>query len=181
MSSQASKKPLLFHVIKSFEVFFLEHPAASGILLLISLSLALLFANTPLQHYYEEIRHLPTHFSIGSFHLNKSLEIWVSEGLMSIFFLLAGLEIKREIVSGELSSLKTAFIPIVCAVSGMFFPAIIYIYFNHDLPSSNAGWAIPMATDIAFALGILSLLKDYIPRSLVVIFAATVIIDDLVQ
>lgn len=157
---------------------FIELEESSGIILLLCSVLALVLANSPWQesfvHFWEE------HFSLafGTFRLEKSLEHWINDGLMAIFFLLVGLEIKQEVMEGELSNLKKALLPIMAAVGGMIVPALIFAFFNRGSVTAS-GWAIPMATDIAFSLAILSLLGNRVPTALKVFLAALAIVDDL--
>lgn len=125
--------------------------------------LALLCANLPQLHFINGIWQTPIGLSIGNFSLQMSLAHWINDGLMAIFFFVVGLEIKREMMVGELSSFKKASLPIFAAVGGMIVPAIIYAIFNYSSPNSASGWGIPMATDIAFALGVLSLLGKRVP------------------
>ncbi len=158
---------------------FIHKESSSGILLIITTLLALILSNTMLAPYYEAFLHIPVSIQVGSLQLDKSLYHWVNDGLMAIFFLLIGLEVKREILEGHLSSLSQVSLPAIAAIGGMAVPAAIYIYFNGgDIDAIN-GWAIPTATDIAFALGILSLLGKRVPLSLKVFLMALAIIDDL--
>ena len=158
---------------------FIHKESSSGILLIIATFLALIFSNTLLAPYYEAFLHIPVSIQLGSLHLDKSLYHWVNDGLMAIFFLLIGLEVKREVLEGHLSSLSQVTLPIVAAIGGMAVPAAIYVYFNAGDATAINGWAIPTATDIAFALGILSLLGKRVPLSLKVFLMALAIIDDL--
>lgn len=157
---------------------FLRSGQIGGILLLFSVVISLSIANSPLYESFASILHHQLGFAIGSVNLQYSTEIWINDGLMAIFFLLVGLEIKREIVEGELSSIKQAAMPVFAALGGMLFPAAIYAIFNHGTPTAG-GWGIPMATDIAFALAIISMLGDKIPVSLKIFLAALAIVDDL--
>jgi NhaA family Na+:H+ antiporter len=152
---------------------------APGILLCIATILALIFANTPLIHTYELFKSIPVIVQMGSFAINKPLLLWINDGLMAIFFLLIGLEIKRELVEGHLSQLDKAILPAIAALGGLAVPAIIYAYINWGNTSTIDGWAIPAATDIAFALGVLMILGSRIPTSLKVCLVAIAIIDDL--
>ena len=158
---------------------FIQKESSSGILLIFATILALILSNTFLSPFYESFLHIPIEIRIGSLQLDKSLYHWVNDGLMAIFFLLIGLEVKREILEGHLSSLSQIALPGVAAVGGMVVPALIYLYFNQDNPVALSGWAIPTATDIAFALGILSLLGNRVPVSLKIFLMALAIIDDL--
>ncbi len=158
---------------------FLEKESASGILLIIVTLLALILSNTVLAPWYQAFLHIPVVIKIGALNLDKSLYHWVNDGLMVIFFLLIGLEVKREILEGHLSTIKKAALPGIAAVGGMAVPAAVYIYFNSGDSLAMNGWAIPTATDIAFALGILSLLGKRAPISLKIFLMALAIIDDL--
>ena len=158
---------------------FIHKESSSGTLLIVATILALVFSNTFLSVYYEAFLHIPVSIQVGSLHLDKSLHHWVNDGLMVIFFLLIGLEVKREVLEGHLSTVNQVTLPIVAAIGGMAVPAAIYIYFNAGDPTAIDGWAIPTATDIAFALGILSLLGKRVPLSLKVFLMALAIIDDL--
>ncbi len=159
---------------------FIKKESSAGIVLMAATLLALIFSNIPLtSSLYAHFLHMPLEIRIGSLHLAKSLSHWVNEGLMAIFFLLVGLEVKREVLEENLSSLKEAILPVVAAIGGMVVPAAIYLLINANNPEALKGWAIPTATDIAFALGILSLLGKRIPSSLKVFLMALAIIDDL--
>jgi Na+:H+ antiporter, NhaA family len=138
---------------------FIREESLGGLLLLVSTVIALIWANSGFHDSYHHLWHeLKLGFSFGDFEMKFSLQHWINDGLMALFFFMVGLEIKREILAGELSSLKKASLPIAAAIGGMLFPALIYVIFNHGNPEHIAGWGTPMATDIAFALGILSLL-----------------------
>ncbi|MBD0822718.1 Na+/H+ antiporter NhaA [Aestuariibaculum marinum] len=157
---------------------FISNSTTSGILLFASAILALILANSPLKEAYH---HFWEHtFTIGfsDFKVSKSLHHWINDGLMSIFFFVVGLELKREIMAGELSKPKDAMLPIFSAIGGMVVPAFLYLLWNSTGEASN-GWGIPMATDIAFALGILYLLGDRVPISLKIFLTALAIVDDL--
>ena len=155
---------------------FLHSSQSSGIILILCVLLSLLIANSSLGVSFQTL--LDTKIGTDIFQLNYPLSIWINDGLMAIFFLLVGLEIKREIVEGELSTIKSASLPIVAAIGGMVVPALIYYAFNYGTEYAN-GWAIPMATDIAFSLAIISMLGKRAPLSLKIFLAALAIVDDL--
>jgi len=158
-----------------FKKFF-ESSQASGIILILCVLVSLLIANSS---FAESFQHfLDREAGTEIFHLKYSVSIWINDGLMAIFFLLVGLEIKREMVEGELSSFKNASLPIFAAIGGMLVPAIIYSFFNFGTSYGN-GWGIPMATDIAFSLAIISMLGKRIPNSIKIFLAALAIVDDL--
>ncbi len=167
-----------YKVTKLFTEFF-ESERASGSLLLFSALMAILIANSPLGTKFLDFWHLQIGSDWGSIHLRLSLDHWVNDGLMAIFFLLIGLEIERELYLGELSDLKNAILPIFAAVGGAITPALIHYALNLGTPT-QAGFGIPMATDIAFALGILALLGSKAPLSLKVFLTALAILDDLI-
>ena len=160
---------------KYFQKFFHSNKT-SGILLILCVFLSLIIANTSSAEDFQNF--LDTKIGTEIFHLNYSLSVWINDGLMAIFFLLVGLEIKRELVEGELSDIKKASLPIFAAIGGMLIPALIFIAFNHSTDYKN-GWAIPMATDIAFSLAIISLLGKSVPNSLKIFLSALAIVDDL--
>ena len=160
---------------KYFQDFF-HNSKSSGIVLIVFVLVSLLIANSPLSSSFQNL--LDTKIGMETFHLDYSVSVWVNDGLMAIFFLLVGLEIKRELLEGELSDIKKASLPIFGAIGGMLIPALIYVAFNHDTNFKN-GWAIPMATDIAFSLAIISLLGKSVPASLKIFLSALAIVDDL--
>ena len=139
---------------------------------------ALVWANSSGADFYARLLHLPITVGFGLLRLSEDLHYWINDGLMAVFFLFVGLEIKQEMLVGELSSLKLAALPVFAAVGGVLFPACIYVALNHGLPSAG-GWGIPMATDIAFALGILSLSGSRVPVGLKVFLTALAIVDDI--
>ena len=165
---------------------FLKMQAAGGILLVIAALVAILIANSPLFVHYDHILNgikfrigfndLVTNFDLE---VNKSVLLWINDGFMAVFFFLVGLEIKREIKSGELSTRARALLPMIAAVGGMIVPAAIYYFINIDTPENLNGWAIPAATDIAFALGVLALLGSRAPVRLKILLTAIAVIDDL--
>jgi NhaA family Na+:H+ antiporter len=158
---------------------FLKLESASGILLMISTLLALVFANTPLQSIYALFLEIPVEVRIGKLEIAKPLLLWVNDGLMAVFFFHVGLELKREFIEGELSSPNKIIMPGIAALGGMAVPAIIYSLFNWNDSIAMQGWAIPTATDIAFALGILTLLGKRVPTALKVFLVSLAIIDDI--
>ena len=162
----------------NFKKFF-EYDSASGILLMVSALLALIVNNIGLEHLYHSVLHAHMAIKIGDFGLEKSLGHWINDGLMTIFFLTVGLEIKRELVIGALREFKKALLPLIAALGGVILPALIYTAFNYGNPETGHGWGIPMATDIAFAVGVLSLLGKHVPRELKVMLLSLAIIDDL--
>jgi NhaA family Na+:H+ antiporter len=157
---------------------FIHRQASSGIVLLFSAVIALIWANSGWAHVYNDFWHTEMSFHVGGAAISKNLLHWVNDGLMAVFFLLVGLEIKREFLVGELSNIKQALLPIFCAIGGMVVPALVYTIFNFDSPGAK-GWGIPMATDIAFALGILALLGSRVPLALKAFLVAIAIVDDI--
>lgn len=158
---------------------FLRLESSAGILLMLAALLALIASNSMLQHAYLSLFSTPVEVKIGALEIAKPLILWVNDGLMAIFFFLIGLEIKREILQGELSSLDKATLPVMAAIGGMAGPALVFVAINASSPATLNGWAIPAATDIAFALGVLLLLGSRVPASLKVFLLAIAIIDDL--
>jgi NhaA family Na+:H+ antiporter len=158
---------------------FFHHEAAGGLVLVVAALVALLASNSPLAWLYDGFLHTPVGMRVGDLALDKSLLHWINDGLMAIFFFLVGLEIKRELLQGELSTFGQAMLPAVAAAGGMVAPAIIYVAINTGDPVALRGWAIPTATDIAFAVGVLALLGPRIPSSLKIFLLALAIIDDL--
>ena len=158
---------------------FMSTEAASGVILGLAAIAALVIANSPLQEAYEHLLHLSVRFGVGTFEIDKGISHWINDGLMAVFFLLVGLEIKRELKLGELSDLKSAALPIVAATGGAIIPAIIYTAFCQG-SAMQRGWAIPMATDIAFALGVVALLGSRVPPWGKVFLMALAVVDDLI-
>ena len=158
---------------------FFKLESASGILLIIATALALLIANSPLSFLYEALLDTPVAIIIGELSINKPLLLWINDGLMAVFFFTVGLEIKREVLHGELSTPAKVVLPIIGAVGGMAAPALVYSYINWGDDAAMRGWAIPSATDIAFALGVLSLLGSRVPPALKVFLLTLAIADDL--
>ena len=158
---------------------FFASSNAGGIMLFLCVILSMIIANSPLAAALQNLLDLPLGIETESIHLKYSVLLWINDGLMAVFFLLVGLEIKREIVEGELSSPKKASLPILCAIGGAVVPALIYLSFNAGQETAS-GWGIPMATDIAFALAVINLLGNRIPSSLKIFLAALAIVDDLI-
>jgi len=158
---------------------FYERESSTGILLMLVTVAALLLKNSALAGAYNAFLHTPVEVRFGALQIAKPLLLWINDGLMAVFFLLVGLEVKRELLRGSLSSWSQAALPVIAAAGGMTVPALIYVGFNYREPLSLHGWAIPTATDIAFALGILSLLGSRVPASLKIFLLALAIIDDL--
>jgi NhaA family Na+:H+ antiporter len=163
----------------SFIAEFLRLESAGGILLILAAMLAMVFANTSLQSVYDLFLSTPVAIQIGTLEIAKPLLLWINDGLMAVFFFLVGLELKRELIEGELSDRRNIILPGIGAIGGMAVPAAIYAYFNYHDPVSMKGWAIPAATDIAFALGILSLLGSRVPTSLKIFLTSLAIFDDI--
>ncbi len=157
---------------------FIHQNTSAGLVMILFLVLALAWANSPWYKIYEDFLHYPITFGFGSSLVSYGLSHWVNDGLMTIFFFLVGLEIKREFLAGELSNREEAVLPIVAALGGMAVPALVYLAFNWGTPYAK-GWAIPTATDIAFAMGALSLLGSRVPLSLKVFLTALAIADDI--
>lgn len=157
---------------------FINKQTSVGILIIISAILAMIVANSPYADIYHNFWKQELYLGYNNAVLNKTVLHWINDGLMSIFFFMVGLELKKEIMNGELSSFRKALLPIFAAIGGMIFPALIFLYFNFGLDSIK-GWGIPMATDIAFALGVLYLLGNKVPLSLKIFLTAIAVIDDL--
>ena len=169
---------MIQNVTKPFKWFF-KLEAASGLVLLFSAIIALIISNSELSNLYFNTLEKNIFIGIYNFGLKLSLIHWINDVLMAIFFFFVTLEIKREFIQGELSNIKQAILPIIAAVGGMLVPALIYVFINFDNSETLNGWAIPSATDIAFSLGVLSLLGSRVPLSLKVFLTALAIIDDL--
>jgi len=158
---------------------FYERESSVGILLMLVTVAALILKNSALSGVYNIFLQTPVEVRFGALQIAKPLLLWINDGLMAVFFLLVGLEVKRELLRGSLSSWSQAALPVIAAIGGMAVPALIYVGFNYKEPSGLHGWAIPTATDIAFALGILSLLGNRVPPSLKIFLLALAIMDDL--
>lgn len=169
-------------IIKTEESFigsFLKLESAGGIILMLAAVLAIIFANTPLREYYALLLDTPVAIRIGALEIAKPLLLWINDGLMAVFFFMVGLELKRELIEGELSDKKNIILPGIGAIGGMAVPALIYAYFNYNDAVAMKGWAIPAATDIAFALGVLSLLGSRVPVSIKIFLTSLAIFDDI--
>jgi NhaA family Na+:H+ antiporter len=164
-------------ILNPFQQFF-NLEASGGIVLMAFLLLALIIANTGAANFYHKIWETTLTIRLGGFELSKSLHHWINDGLMTVFFFLVGLEIKREVLIGELSSLKQASLPVFAAIGGMVVPSLVFVALNRT-PGAESGWAVPMATDIALSLGVLSLLGKRVPLSLKVFLTAFAIVDDI--
>lgn len=157
----------------------IQHDAAGGVILVIAAFIALIFANTPLSGFYTGMLDLPVAVKLGSFEIAKPLLLWINDGLMAIFFFMVGLEVKREVLQGHLNSVEQITLPAIAAIAGIAAPALIYAWFNQDDPVAIAGWAIPSATDIAFALGVFSLFGRTLPITLKLFLLSVAIFDDI--
>ena len=164
-------------VLTPFEEF-VHRETTSGILLMISALVALILANSTLAHFYHDVAHAQIAFSVGPWSLSKTLHHWVNDGLMALFFFVVGLELKRELLVGELAELRQSALPIAAAIGGMIVPALVYFAINPDGEAAR-GWGIPMATDIAFAIGALALMAGRVPKGLITFLVALAIVDDL--
>ena len=158
---------------------FLKQESAGGIVLIVAAALALIIANSPVSAGYFGTLQTKLNLSFGSFAIDKALILWINDGLMAVFFFLIGLEVKREVIDGQLSSWNQASLPLAAAIGGMAIPALIFVGFNWNSPESINGWAIPAATDIAFALGILSLLGPRVPVAMKALLLAVAVVDDI--
>ena len=158
---------------------FLKTESSSGLLLIIFSILAIVLANSELSSFYYSLKNSYISISLDEFTVKESVHHFVNDGLMAIFFLVIGLELKREIISGQLSSVKKVLLPGVAAIGGMAVPALVYLLINHNNPQATSGWAIPTATDIAFSLAVLAVLGNKVPVSLKVFLLSLAIIDDL--
>jgi NhaA family Na+:H+ antiporter len=167
----------LAYLLRPFEDFF-KRQASGGILLIAATAVALLLANSPLSDAYFHFWEIELTVGFDRFGLTKTLHLWINDGLMAVFFFVVGLEIKREFLAGELAGIRKAALPFAAAIGGMLVPALIFFLLNPRPPQVH-GWGIPMATDIAFALGVIALLGDRVPRALAIFLTALAIVDDL--
>jgi NhaA family Na+:H+ antiporter len=176
--TRAREQPPVERIVRPFQDFA-HKQSSGGILLIIATVVALVWANSPWAESYAALWHTKLTVGVGDFSISKDLTHWINDGLMAVFFLVVGLEIKREILVGELSSIRNATLPVATAVGGAVVPATIYFTINAGTEGS-AGWGIPMATDIAFTLGVLALLGQRAPVGLKVFLTALAIVDDIV-
>ena len=159
---------------------FFRNEASGGIILMLAAAIAMLLANLgPTRGLYHAFLETPVELRVGVLEINKNMLLWINDALMAVFFLLVGLEVKRELVQGSLASRQRAAFPVIAAIGGMVVPALIFLAFNYQDPIARDGWAIPAATDIAFALGVLALLGKRVPMELKIFLMALAIIDDL--
>ncbi|MDC0482318.1 Na+/H+ antiporter NhaA [Gammaproteobacteria bacterium] len=165
--------------LRTFIRDFLKTESSSGVLLIIFSILAIILSNTELSNFYYSLKNSYLTINFGDFELKETVHHWVNDGLMSIFFLVIGLELKREMVDGQLSTFSQVLLPGIAAIGGMAAPAIIYILINQNEPLATSGWAIPTATDIAFSLAVLAVLGNKVPVSLKIFLLSLAIIDDL--
>ena len=159
---------------------FFRLEAAGGIVLIAAAALALLVANSPLAGVYARLLDLPLQVRVGEFEIHKPLLLWINDGLMAVFFLLVALEIKRETLSGQLAGREQLLLPLVCASAGVALPALLFTAFNHGDAAAMRGWAVPTATDIAFALGVLALLGSRVPAGMKLLLSTIAVVDDLI-
>jgi Na+:H+ antiporter, NhaA family len=176
--SRAREQPPVERIVRPFQDFA-QKQSSGGILLIIATAVALIWANSPWEQSYVALWHTKLTVGVGDFSISKDLTHWINDGLMAVFFFVVGLEIKREVLVGELSSARSAALPVAAALGGATVPALIYLAINAGTEGS-AGWGIPMATDIAFALGVLALLGERAPVALKVFVTALAIVDDIV-
>jgi len=176
--SVARERPPVERIVRPFQDFA-DKQSSGGILLIAATVIALAWANSPWAESYVALWHTKLTVGVGDFSITKDLTHWINDGLMAVFFLVVGLEIKREVLVGELSSARHAVLPVAAALGGAVVPALIY-FANNAGTAGSAGWGIPMATDIAFALGLLALLGRRAPTTLKVFLTALAIVDDIV-
>ena len=171
--------PRLPRALRALAEFF-RLEAAGGITLIVAAALALAVANSPWHESYEAFRQFPLKIGVGGFAIAKPLLLWINDGLMAVFFLLVALEIKRESLSGQLAGREQLILPLACAIAGVVVPALIFTAFNHGDTPSMRGWAVPTATDIAFALGVLALLGSRVPVGMKLLLSTIAVVDDLI-
>ena len=179
MTASTPSKPLVTRATRALAHFF-HLEAAGGIVLIAAAALALVFANSGLAGLYDALRDLPVQVRIGALDIAKPLLLWINDGLMAIFFLLVALEIKREAISGQLAGREQLVLPLVCAAAGVAVPALIFVALNGRDAIAMRGWAVPTATDIAFALGVLALLGSRVPTGMKLLLSTIAVVDDLI-
>jgi NhaA family Na+:H+ antiporter len=179
MTASNVPAPVLARAMRAFAEFF-RYEAAGGIVLIVAAVCALVFVNSPFGETYHALLDLPVEVSAGNVGIAKPLLLWVNDGLMAVFFLLVALEIKREMVGGQLAGKAQIVLPMVCALAGVAVPALIFTALNHDDAPAMRGWAVPTATDIAFALGVLALLGSRVPVGMKLLLSTIAVVDDLV-
>ncbi|WP_312663320.1 Na+/H+ antiporter NhaA, partial [Pantoea sp. CTOTU49201] len=166
--------------IRSLLKSFIASDASNGIVLILAAVAAMILANSAeTAQGYQSFLAEPVQIRFGALDISKNLLLWINDAMMALFFLVIGLEVKRELITGELASRDRAIFPVIAAIGGMVVPGLIFLFFNHGDPIARNGWAIPTATDIAFALGVLALLGSRVPTALKVFLMALAIIDDL--
>jgi NhaA family Na+:H+ antiporter len=170
---------LMIYKAENYFQSFIKLESAGGILLFVAAFAAILAANSPFAELYDWFLTLPVSVSVSTFEIAKPLQLWINDGLMALFFFLVGLELKREVLEGELKDPRNIILPGIGAIGGMAAPALLYLIFNYEDPYARHGWAIPAATDIAFALGVLTLLGSRVPVALKVFLTSLAIIDDI--
>ena len=178
-AARGPKPPLSARTLHALAEFF-RLESAGGIVLIGAALLALLCANSPLQPAYAALRELPLAIGFGDLRIAKPSLLWINDGLMAVFFLLVALEIKREALTGQLAGRAQLVLPLVCASAGVVLPALLFTAINHGDAGAMRGWAVPTATDIAFALGILSLLGSRVPVGMKLLLSTIAVVDDLI-
>jgi NhaA family Na+:H+ antiporter len=178
-ATERARLPLSARALRAL-ADFLRLEAAGGILLIAAALLALLCANSPLEEFYDGFRELPVAVVFGDLQIAKPLLLWINDGLMAVFFLLVSLEIKREALTGQLAGREQLVLPLVCACAGVAVPALLFTALNHGDAAAMRGWAVPTATDIAFALGVLSLLGSRAPSGMKLLLSTIAVVDDLI-
>lgn len=179
MTKTAPARPLGARAVRALAAF-LRLEAAGGIVLIAAAALALVLANSPLQPFYQALWQAPVEVRVGALDIAKPSLLWINDGLMAIFFLLVALEIKREAISGQLAGREQLLLPMVCAAAGVAVPALIFTAFNSGDAQAMRGWAVPTATDIAFALGVLALLGSRVPAGMKLLLSTIAVVDDLI-
>jgi NhaA family Na+:H+ antiporter len=178
MSININNRKTLMERLSQPLLVILRYQSTSGIIIFLSVAIAMLWANSQWKDFYHQIWETHISFQIGNYSISESIHTWINDGLMAVFFFSVGLEIKREILGGELSSVKKAMLPISAAIGGMIVPSLIFLLINLN-SEGVSGWGIPMATDIAFSIGVLSLLGNKVPLTLKVFLVALAIVDDV--